>query len=103
MLSLVLLTGCSTKDVITRINVAPPDFIKNNLVKVCDKPDLADTWMELTEHHHSLCGGRLNFGDSSCYGWFIRAKAKCTINGQRVTLDFEGLASGNTNIHGEDE
>lgn len=88
----------------TRINVAPPDFIKKDLISKCDKPENADVWMELTEHSHFKCTGGFSKGSRSCYGWFILAKANCLIGETAATLEYKGVvAFGNTKIHGEEE
>jgi hypothetical protein len=101
---LLTLVGCSTKDVVTKINVAPPDFIKAELVSKCDKPENADVWMELTEHHHFKCTSGFNEGSRVCYGWYIHAKATCLLGGSKATLEYDGPVSfGNSNIHGEEE
>lgn len=78
ILSSLFLVGCGTKT--TKINVRPPEFIIKNALIHCEKPEEADAWMELTEHHHFSCSGDSR-GNHWCYGWVIHAFVTCQVKG----------------------
>lgn len=98
ILALLLLSGCSSGETFTKIEISPPDFIKKRLTSTCDK-NTESVWMELTEHHHFKCTGGFSQGSRTCYGWYIRAKAKCQVNGVNATFEESSLSFGNSEIH----